>query len=86
MAFSFLDLHPERGLCEEAVVLARLIDFGVVCVCVREPVVLFHVHYLCQIEYDINTAFAMHWLPAFALWPATEKETKELHRAHAWIV
>ena len=30
-----------------------------------------------QVQFDVNTAFAMSWLPSFALDPPTSKEVKD---------
>lgn len=73
VTFTFLEVDPKKGLSEDKVSPAEFFN--------SHPFSWFVTRYSCQIEMDINTKFAMMWLPSFALSSPTEKEVKERRRS-----
>ena len=68
--FSFLDVHPDKGLNEDVVELAcknMLLSF------IRLAFKSFN---FGQMQEEVNTHFALMWLPSFAVDPPTSMETK----------
>jgi len=67
--FSFLDVHPDKGLNEDVVELAcKLLSFiRLGCSALNN---------FGQMQEEVNTHFALMWLPSFAVDPPTSMETK----------
>ena len=74
VAFSFLDVHAKKGLNEDMALLAGIVS------------VFFFIHFSWprrQMKTDCNTAFALNWLPLFAIDQPTNREVKD--DLGAWV-